>query len=205
MLITHSTQCTALPSTQDQQFCRNREQCRLQAASIQKRMHEVRSVVFADYEQLLEDHMFCVSEHAERRMTERNISLRAVYEVLECYQPIEWFYTKPCGDKRDILSERLFGKRPYRVLVAGESEIACRTLHVVCSYGERVRADQEWSLKILTVYDPSEEAHKWSEGFTKRICFCEEEQATRKTYVQEQIERYYANLNGASTVVFTCG
>ncbi len=92
---------------------------------------------------------------------EPSLLAQAVEEILEVYQPVEWYQEQ--------------GQAPYKILVTGESEhLGGRPLAVACRYGERPQTPKQvWPIKVLAVFDPSERRHQWADAsYTQRICYC---------------------------------
>lgn len=177
--------------------CRNPGLCSRKAQSMRERMQQNMPRILGDYEDLVRDHWFAWTKHAEQRLAERNISWQAVSEVLECYQPVEWQDIRHHHGEFTDDEKRMFHMHPYHILVAGESEYDKRHIVVACLYGERPMPGKKWELRILTVFEANPSI--WSADLSSRKCFCSKDDQPMS--VQDQITRYCKGGRGYTTSI----
>lgn len=139
-----------------------------------------------DYEGLVRDHRFELTHHAEQRLFERSISWQAVFEVLECYSPVEWADVRIHQSDFTDEEKQMFHIQPYRIVVCGESDHYDQPIAVVCSYDERPVSGRKREMRILTAYFLDKAA--WTKDLSRRLCFCPKNADSR--YVQNMIAQY---------------
>jgi superfamily II DNA or RNA helicase len=147
--------------------CHDPVRCAEKAAAHRRYLERVLPQACEQYEELITSGQWWldipeqVFWNMRKQGIEPSLLAQAVEEILEVYQPVEWYQEQ--------------GQTPYKILVTGESErLGGRPLAVACRYGERPQTPKQvWPIKVLAVFDPSERRHQWADAsYTQRICYC---------------------------------
>lgn len=147
--------------------CHNPVRCAEKATAHRRYLERVLPFAREQYDALIISRQWWVDIPAQvfwtlrQQGVEPSLLAQAVEEILEAYQPVEWYQEQ--------------GAYPYKVLVTGESEhLGARPLAVACRYGERPSSPRHvWPIKVLSVFDPSERSYQWADAsYTQRICYC---------------------------------
>lgn len=165
--------------------CSNPERCASRVAHYRSAQQKasLRNIIRLHETFLLHDpRSITASEHAITRMAERGFSFKDVLGVVECCVPFEWHDVTNAitalraewGEDNKLLAPMMGKGKIYTISLNGEADDG-RPLHVCCRMSQQPASGVCWQLHILTAYDPSREAYRWSHDYTVRTCFCQKD------------------------------